>query len=174
MKGRAHVLLGVGSGKIWTCSCWENRNCIMINEFKLVKPENFGHLHSVYHFTVPLRIHWRLSTILKRSSKSVWSNVFWLVKVYIFWNFIQYTIHWDKTQMLKTISFGQNKRYKNTLFFFLSKAPTYHSFTFDLQFLYELKHMVLSQKTVSWIFHFRFCLVFIKLYMFVQQKAWAP
>ena len=29
------------------------------------------------------------------------------VKVYIFWKYIQYTIHWDKTQMLKK-RFGQN------------------------------------------------------------------
>ena len=33
-KGSAHVLLGEGSGKIWTCSCWEKGNFIMINEFK--------------------------------------------------------------------------------------------------------------------------------------------
>ena len=25
--------------------------------------------------------------------------------------------------------------------FFLSQAPTHHSFTFNLQFLYKLKHM---------------------------------
>ena len=30
----AHVLLDEGSGKIWTCSCWEKGNYIMINEFK--------------------------------------------------------------------------------------------------------------------------------------------
>ena len=24
----------------------------------MVKPENFGHLHLVYHFTVPLRKFW--------------------------------------------------------------------------------------------------------------------
>ena len=34
MKGSTHVLLGEGSGKIWTCSCWEKGNFIMINEFK--------------------------------------------------------------------------------------------------------------------------------------------
>ena len=34
-KGRAaQVLLGKGSRKIWTCSCWEKSNFIMINEFK--------------------------------------------------------------------------------------------------------------------------------------------
>ena len=47
--------------------------------------------------------------------------------------------------------------------FFLSTAPTHHSFTFNSQFLYELKYMVHLSKTVHGIFHFRFC--------FVQQKA---
>ena len=50
-----------------------------------------------------LRIHWGFPTILKTGNKSICSNVFWYVKVYIFWKFIQYTIHWDKTQMLKRI-----------------------------------------------------------------------
>ena len=30
----AHVLVGVGSGKIWTCSCWEKGNFTKINEFR--------------------------------------------------------------------------------------------------------------------------------------------
>ena len=60
-----------------------------------------------------LKIHWRLST-----KKSVWSNIFWYVKGYIFWKFIQYTIHWNKTQMLKNFLWT-NKRYeKFTLFSF--------------------------------------------------------
>ena len=32
--------------------------------------------------------------------------------------------------------------------------------------------MVHLSKTVCGIFYFRFCLVFIKVYVFVQQKAW--
>ena len=40
--------------------------------------------------------------------------------------------------------------------FFLSRAPTHHSFTFNLQFLNELKHKVHLSKTVCGIFHFRF------------------
>ena len=47
-----------------------------------------------------LKIRWTLSTILK-SSKGVWSNVFWYVKACIFWKCIQYTIHWDKTNFKK-------------------------------------------------------------------------
>ena len=61
---------------------------------------------------------------------------------------------------------------KNYLFFLL-QAPTHHSFTFNLRFLYELKHKVRFSKTVSCeIFHFRFRFVFIKVYIFVQQNAW--
>ena len=29
------------------------------------------------------------------------------IKVYIFWKFIQYTIHWDKTQMLQKFLSGK-------------------------------------------------------------------
>ena len=60
---------------------------------------------------------------------------------------------------------------KNALFF-LSRAPTRHSFTFNLRFLYELKRKVRLSKTVCEIFHFRFHFVFIKVYIFVQQNAW--
>ena len=42
---------------------------------------------------------------------------------------LNYTMHLDNTN-IKSIPFGQNKRYKNSLFF-LSGAPTHHSFTFD-------------------------------------------
>ena len=42
---------------------------------------------------------------------------------------------------------------KNALFF-PSRAPTHHSFTFNLRFLYELKHKVRLSKTVCGIFHF--------------------
>ena len=55
-----------------------------------------------------LTIHWRFSTTLK----SAWRNVFWYVKVHIFQNYIQYTIHWNKTQNVKKTLFGQNKQYK--------------------------------------------------------------
>ena len=75
-----------------------------------------------------LRIHYRLSAILKTSNKSVWSNVFWHVKVFIFWKFIQYTIHWDKTQMLKKFPFDRIQVAKMHPFFLL-QAPDHHSFT---------------------------------------------
>ena len=56
--------------------------------------------------------------------------------------------------------------------FFLSQAPTHHSFSFNLQFLYALKYKVRLSKTVCGIFDFRFRLIFIKVYIFVQQNAW--
>ena len=51
-RREVHVLLGEGSGKIWTCSCWEKGYFIMINEFKY--GQKFGHCHLVYHFTITL------------------------------------------------------------------------------------------------------------------------
>ena len=42
---------------------------------------------------------------------------------------------------------------KNALFL-LSRATTHHSFTFNSQFLYELKHKVHLSKTVAWDFRF--------------------
>ena len=58
---------------------------------------------------------------------------------------------------------------KNSLFL-LWRASTHHKFTFNLQFLYELKHMGHLSKTVCGIFHFRFRLVFVKRYSFCSRK----
>ena len=44
---------------------------------------------------------------------------------------------------------------KNALFFLL-RAPTHHSFTFNLRLLYELKHEDRPSETVCGIFYFRF------------------
>ena len=74
--------------------------------------------------------------------------------------------------MLKKFPSEKINSTKNTLFF-LSRAPTHHSFTFNLRFLYELKRKVRLFKTVCGIFHFRFRFVFIKVYIFVQQNALA-
>ena len=45
--------------EVGKCSCWEKSNFIMINEFKYGQTWKFGHLHLVYHFTIPLRIVYR-------------------------------------------------------------------------------------------------------------------
>ena len=73
--------------------------------------------------------------------------------------------------MLKKIPWDKISGTKNALFF-LARAPTHQSFTFNLQFLYELKHKVRLSKTVCEIFDFRFRSVFIIVYIFVQQNAW--
>ena len=71
--------------------------------------------------------------------------------------------------MLKTFPSDKINGAKNALFF-LSQAPTHHIFTFNLRFLYELKHKVRLCKTVFGIFHLRFRFAFIKVYNFVQQN----
>ena len=73
--------------------------------------------------------------------------------------------------MLKKFPSDKIKGTKNVLFF-LSRATTHHSLTFNLRFLHELKDKVCLSKTLCGIFRFRFRLVFIKLYNFVLQKAW--
>ena len=73
--------------------------------------------------------------------------------------------------MLKKLPSDKINDTKNALFF-LSRTPTHHSFTFDLRFLYELKHKVRLSKTMCGIFNFRFRFVFIKVYIFVQQNAY--
>ena len=96
----------------------------------------------------------------KNKQKSEWSNIFWYVKVSILWKCMQYTIQWDRTQMLKQFTSDIINDTKNALFF-LSWALTHHSFTFNLQFLYELKHNVSLSKTVCGIFQLQFRFVFI-------------
>ena len=73
---------------------------------------------------------------------------------------------------MKKIPSGKINGTKNALFF-LSRAPTNNSFTFNLKFLYELKHKIGLSKTVCGIFHFRFRFAVIKVYIFVQQNTWA-
>ena len=62
----------------------------------------------------------------ENEQKSVWSNVFWYVKGYIFWKCISYIIHWDKTNTLKIFPSDKVNGTKNVLFF-LSRAPAHHS-----------------------------------------------
>ena len=73
--------------------------------------------------------------------------------------------------MLKKIPSDKINGTKIALFF-LSRAPTHHSFTFNLRFSNELKHKDRLSKTLCRIFHFRFRFVFKKVYIFVQQNAW--
>ena len=89
-----------------------------------MNPERFEHLLSLVKGTL------NAFDDFKNNKKFVWSNVFWYPKACIFWKCIQYTIHWDKMQMLKKISFGQNKRYKKCPLF-PSRTTTHHIFTFN-------------------------------------------
>ena len=68
--------------------------------------------------------------------------------------------------MLKKFPSGKTNGTK-IAYFFLSRHPTDHSFTFNLRFLCELKHKVRLSKTVCEIFHFQFRFVFIEVYNFV-------
>ena len=72
--------------------------------------------------------------------------------------------------MLKKNSFEQNKRYKKYAAFSFASSKS-SQFYFNLRFLYELKHKVRFSKSVCGIFNFLFRLIFIKVYIFVQQKA---
>ena len=72
----------------------------LVKVFFLVFKVDTASLSSVKHTVKEFDFYWSLSTILKTSNKSVWGNAFWYVKVYIFWNFIQYTILWEEMKML--------------------------------------------------------------------------
>ena len=73
----------------------------------------------------------------KDKQKNEWSNFYSYVKICIFRKCIQYTAHWDKTQMLK--KFPLDKIDGTNASFFLSRVPSHHSFTFNLKFLHDLK-----------------------------------
>ena len=123
-------------------------------------------------FCSPLRIHWRLLTVLKTSNKSVWSNIFWYVIVCIFCKCIQYMIYWDKTQMVKKFPLDKITGIQKLLSYFFHKLQLI-SYIFNFQFLYGLKHKVHLSKNVCGIFHFQFCFVFIKVCISAQQNAWS-
>ena len=126
---------------------------------------------SVSFLFLLLRIHWRLSTILKTRNKSAWSNVFWYVKIWIFWKCIQYSIHWDKTQILKKFPLDKINGTKMPSFFF-RELELITALLLICDSYMSWKHKVCLSKTVCGIFHFRFRFVFIKVYIFFQQNTW--
>ena len=111
-------------------------------------------------------LRYRPSTILK-TAKNVYEVIFFDMQKYVYSDSVFNTQNADAEKNLPDKINGT----KNALFF-LSRAPAHHSFTFNLRFLYELKHKVRLSKTVCGIFHFRFRFVFIKVYIFIQQIAW--
>ena len=94
----------------------------------------------------------------KQATKVYEVMFFWCVKVYIFWNFIQCTVYWDKTRVLFFY------------FIFFSRALT-RSFTLISLFFHRLKHKIHFSKNLWGIFNFQVHLVFIKVCIYVQQKA---
>ena len=102
----------------------------------------------------------------KNKQKGVWSNDFSYVEVNKLLKFIQYTTGWDKTQVLKNNSIGQDKRYKNAVFFF-SWASAHYSFISNSRVLYDRNHKVRLSKSACRVFHFRFCLIFIKVFIYL-------
>ena len=117
-----------------------------------------------------LRIHRRLSTILK-TSKKMYEVIFFDMKKYVYSEGVFNKLYTEIKQMLKKIPSNKINSTKNALFL-LSRAPAHHSFTFNLRFLYALKHKISLSKIVCRIFHFRLRFLFIKVYIFVQQKTW--
>ena len=84
--------------------------------------------------------------------------MFFDIYKYVYSESVFNTLYIEITQMLKKFSSDKISGTKNALLF-LSRAPTHHSFTFNLRFLYELKHNVRLSKTVwdfpfSILFHF--------------------
>ena len=103
----------------------------------------------------------------KNNQNNVWSNVFWYVKLYIFWKSVQYNIHWDKKQMLKNPSDKINVTINAS--FFLLRAPPQNSS--DSRFLNELKLKLRLSKKHVWVFPFSSTFrVYYSLY-FCWKKA---
>ena len=67
----------------------------------------------------------------KNKQEGVWSNVLWHVKFCIFWNYIQYTKYWDKTQIKKQLKTTTTKN--------ASEHQIITVLVIDLRFLYKLK-----------------------------------
>ena len=73
--------------------------------------------------------------------------------------------------MLKKFPLDKISVTQNVLFF-LSQAPVLYSFTFNSQFLFKMNPKVYLSTTVCGIFHFWFCLTFIKVCFFCSKKVW--
>ena len=113
-----------------------------------------------------LRIHWRFSTILKTSSKSVSSNVFCYVKVCILWKCIQYTIRLNQTQVKNEIPLDKINVTKNALFFVSSNSSQFY---FLLAILERAEAQLSYLRNSVWDFAFSIPSCFYKGYS--QRKA---
>ena len=101
---------------LWQCGLSNNRLLNKLNRTSLALSNNS--CSTWVRLLVYLSIHQRISTILKTRKKMYKSNVFWYVKVRIFWKRSYYTIHGDKSHMLKKFPSNKIKCTKNVFFFF--------------------------------------------------------
>ena len=103
-------------------------------------------------FFLSLKIHWRLSMVLKTSKKEheTWSNVFWYVKVCKFGKFIQYTIHWVITQMLKKFPLDKINGTKNVSLKVCVEFFIFESVSFLLKFIFFFQQKV---RTPLWLWN---------------------
>ena len=127
-------------------------------------------LWELFHI-IFFRGHWRLRAIFKKATK-VYEVMFFGKWKYVYSESVFNTFYTEINIKVEKLSSNKINGTKKCSFFLLP-APTYHSFTFNLQFLHELKHKVRFSKIVRGIFHSQFRFVFIKFYVFVQQNAWS-
>ena len=69
--------------------------------FKAIKP--FSKYSCQEHFLTLIQDTLKAFDNSENKNESAWSNIFLYIKVYIFQKFIQYTMHWNKTHMLKNL-----------------------------------------------------------------------
>ena len=71
----------------------------------------------------------------------------------------------------KNITLNKMNVSKNALIFLL-RAPTNHSFSFNLGFIYEVKHKFCLSKTVCGTFNFQFCFIYLRfIYLFNKMHG---
>ena len=130
----ANILISNSLKIDFTCLLKGKMGSVLLIENK------YGLSKTFFRISLYLRIHWKLSTILKASKKRVWSNAFWYIKVYIFLKFMQYIekINWEKHTSVK------KKLYRTKLM--LQKM---HSFFFrELQLIIVL--LLIRNSYTSW------------------------
>ena len=129
-------------------------------QWKLFKMKKNSFISYRKHLSF-LRIHWKLSTILKASMKECF-----LICVF-FYKCIQCTMR-QKKNVGKFPADKINGK-KNVLF--LSLPSTHHRFTFNSRFLYELKHKVRLSIFNSVSFLSKFTFLFNKTHGLFDFKA---
>ena len=91
--------------------------------------------------------------------------------IYIFLKTFQYTIYWEKTQILKKFA-SDNKCYKKCTLFFCCKLQLITVLLLICDSYMSWNTTLIFLKIVVGFSIFWFLLVFIKVYIFVKQKVW--